>query len=41
MDWFKRLINLCKQQNYSEYKSADFYKYEADIQAMLAEKSDK
>jgi V/A-type H+-transporting ATPase subunit A len=39
MEWFKRLINLCKQQNYAEYKSADFYRYEADIQAMLAEKS--
>jgi V/A-type H+-transporting ATPase subunit A len=41
MEWFKRLINLCKQQNYSEYKSADFYKYEADIQAMLHEKESK
>ena len=38
MDWFKRLINLCKQQNYCEYKSEDFYKYEREIDAMLEDK---
>ena len=38
MDWFKRLINLCKQQNYCEYKSEDFYKYEKEIDAMLEDK---
>ncbi len=39
MDWFKRLINLCKQQNYCEYKSDDFYKYEKEIDQMIEEKS--
>ena len=38
MDWFKRLINLCRQQNYSEYKSDDFYSYERQIDEMVKEK---
>lgn len=41
MDWFKRLINLCRQQNYSEYKSDDFYSYEQQIDAMIKEKAKK
>ena len=38
MDYFKKLINLYKQQNYSEYKSDDFYKYENDIKELISER---
>lgn len=41
MDWFKTLVNVCKQQNYCEYKSEDFFKYEKQIDTMVAEKSKK
>ena len=37
-DWFKRLINLCKQMNYSAYKGAEFEDYKRQIRAMVAEK---
>ena len=35
MDYFKRLINVCKQMNYSQYKSDEFNKYKAQIEEML------
>ena len=35
VDYFKKLINLCKQMNYSEYKSAQYNDYVAQIKAML------
>ena len=38
MDWFKKLINLCKQMNYSAYKSEAFEDYKRQIRAMVAEK---
>ncbi len=38
MDYFKRLINLCKQMNYSIYKSEQFEDYKRQIHAMLDEK---
>ncbi len=38
MDYFKKLINLFKQQNYSEYKSDAFYKYEREIDEMIKER---
>ncbi len=34
-DYFKKLINVCKQMNYSEYNSDDFKKYEAELKAMI------
>ncbi len=37
-DYFKRVINLCKQMNYSEFHSADFEKYQEQLNALLAEK---
>ncbi len=37
-DYFKRVINLCKQMNYSEFHSADFEKYQQQLNALLAEK---
>ena len=38
MDYFKKLINLFKQQNYAEYKSEDFYKYESEIKELISER---
>ena len=38
MDYFKKLINLCKQMNYSEYQSEKFEDYKKQIRTMLDEK---
>ena len=37
-DYFKRVINLCKQMNYSEFQSESFKDYEQKLRALLAEK---
>lgn len=37
-EYFKRIINLCKQMNYSEFQSDQFKDYEQKLQALLAEK---
>ena len=36
--YFKRIINVFKQMNYSEYKSEDFKKYETELDAIINEK---
>ena len=38
MDYFKKMINLFKQQNYCEYKSDDFYKFESEIKELISER---
>jgi V/A-type H+-transporting ATPase subunit A len=38
MDYFKRVINACKQMNFSLYESEDFYKYESELKEILAER---
>jgi V/A-type H+-transporting ATPase subunit A len=38
MDYFKRVINVCKQMNYSPYKSEQFAKYETELKTILAER---
>ncbi len=38
MDYFKRIINVCKQMNYSEFHSADFEKYIGELNAILGER---
>ncbi|MBR3566562.1 MAG: V-type ATP synthase subunit A [Paludibacteraceae bacterium] len=38
IDYFKRVINICKQMNYSEYHSEQFEKYVAQLKELLAEK---
>ena len=38
MDYFKKLINLCKQMNYAEYRSEAFEDYKRQIRAMVEEK---
>ena len=35
VDYFKKLINLCKQMNYSEYKSGQYYDFMKQVEAML------
>ena len=35
VDYFKKMINLCKQMNYSLYKSEQYYEYIKQIEAML------
>ena len=35
VDYFKKMINLCKQMNYSEYKSEQYNDYVAQIKAMV------
>jgi V/A-type H+-transporting ATPase subunit A len=35
--WFKKLINLLKQMNYSAFKSVAFEKYEKEVDEMLIE----
>lgn len=35
MDFFKKMINVCKQMNYSEYKSEQYYKYVNQVKEMI------
>lgn len=37
MDYFKKVINICKQMNYSVYQSADFEKYKKELSDFIAE----
>ncbi|MCE1155234.1 MAG: V-type ATP synthase subunit A [Bacteroidales bacterium] len=38
MDYFKRVINVCKQMNYSEFESDQFKNYESELTEILAER---
>ncbi|MCQ2334995.1 MAG: V-type ATP synthase subunit A [Paludibacteraceae bacterium] len=40
-EYFKKVINICKQMNYSEWQSADFNKYRAQLDELLAQKQIK
>jgi len=37
-DYFKKMINLCKQMNYSQFKSQQYYDYVKQIKDMITEK---
>ena len=37
-NYFKRVINVCKQMNYSEFQSDDFKKYRTQLDELLAQK---
>ena len=37
-DFFKKAINICKQMNYSEYKSDKYSSYYAELMQLLATK---
>ncbi len=41
MDYFKKMINICKQMNYSEYKSEKYYDFKAQLASLLEEKKIK
>ncbi len=36
VNYFKKMINVCKQMNYSEYKSEQYYDFKNQVQEMLA-----
>ena len=36
VDYFKKMINICKQMNYSEYKSEQYEDYKRQVRQMLA-----
>jgi V/A-type H+-transporting ATPase subunit A len=38
MEYFKRIINVCKQMNYAEFKSEQFEKYREELNEILAER---
>lgn len=38
MDYFKNIINICKQMNYSIFRSDDFQKYESRLKEVLEER---
>jgi V/A-type H+-transporting ATPase subunit A len=35
VDYFKKMINLCKQMNYSEYKSDNYYEFKKQVEEMI------
>ena len=41
MDYFKKMINVCKQMNYSEYKSEKYEGFVKQLQELIAERSVK
>ena len=41
MDYFKKMINICKQMNYSEYKSEKYEGFVKQLQELVAERSVK
>lgn len=41
MDYFKRIINACKQMNYSAYESEDFNKHQAHLNEIIQERAVK
>ena len=41
MDYFKKMINLCKQMNYSEFKSAKFEDYKSQVRALIEKRRAK
>lgn len=38
MDYFKRIISICKQMNYSVFQSTEFEKFAHELQAVLSER---
>ena len=39
MDYFKKMINLCKQMNYAKYKSEQYEDFKKQLQELVAERS--
>jgi V/A-type H+-transporting ATPase subunit A len=38
MDYFKKMINICKQMNYSAFQSEEFYGFEKELKGLVEEK---
>ena len=38
IDYFKKVINLCKQMNYQPFESEKYFEYEKELKALLAER---
>jgi V/A-type H+-transporting ATPase subunit A len=38
MPYFIKMVNLCKQMNYSEFKSPEFHKFEEELKTSIAER---
>lgn len=38
MDYFKRMINVCKQMNYSEFRSENYENYKKQLSGLIAER---
>ena len=38
MDYFKKMINICKQMNYSDFKSKEYELYKQQLDELVAEK---
>ena len=38
MDYFKKMINICKQMNYSKFKSEEYDKFYKQLQELIAER---
>lgn len=41
MDYFKKMINVCKQMNYSKYQSAEYNQFRQQLQDLVAERKAK
>jgi V/A-type H+-transporting ATPase subunit A len=41
MDYFKRMINICKQMNYSAYKSEKYEEFRKQLDELVAERAIK
>jgi V/A-type H+/Na+-transporting ATPase subunit A len=38
MPYFIKMVNLCKQMNYAEFKSSDFHRFESEVKETIAER---
>ena len=41
MDYFKKMINICKQMNYSKFKSEQYEGFQKQLEELVAERSVK
>ena len=39
MDYFKKMINVCKQMNYSKFKSEQYEGFQKQLKELIAERS--
>ena len=41
MDYFKKMINICKQMNYARFRSEQYLDFQKQLQELVAERSVK